>query len=146
MQGTLFDHPLVPIASEEDAVATARALSPYLDGDRRVTLLHVIEKAGGALDKASVEQRRAEADEIFAAAREHLEGTGAQVETTLEYGTDVSETIVDTADEIDATAVVFTPRGGSKWVKLLTGDVATSLVEESHLPVVTLPDVGETDG
>ncbi|AQL43570.1 universal stress protein UspA [Halorientalis sp. IM1011] len=138
----LFDRVLLPVASRDDARTTARAFDSYGADADRVVAVHVIEKAGGAVDKASVEQREEEAEKIFAVVREEL---GEGVETEIAYGTDVAETIFDVADEIDATAIVFTPRGGSRWVQLLTGDVALDLITETDRPVVVLPDE-ETDG
>jgi len=54
MPRPLFEQPLLPIASAEDAETSVRAVRPYLEtADGKVTLVHVIEKAGGAPDKAS---------------------------------------------------------------------------------------------
>jgi len=58
----LLGHVLLPIANEEDALSTARALEPY--APERVTALHVVEKGGGVPDKTPVEQ-----SEELAAAR-----------------------------------------------------------------------------
>ena len=137
----MFTHVLVPVASPEDAEATMRAVRPYLESvGGNVTVINVIEKAGGAPDKASVEQRKEYAHEIFDSARGAFEDSNITVTTDIRYGTDVAETIIETAHDIDASAIVFTPRGGSRWVRLLTGDVALSLVSESDLPVITLPN------
>jgi len=46
-----------------DAAATTRAAEPHLDGD--IVAIHVVEKAGGAVDKAGVEQREEEAEKAF---------------------------------------------------------------------------------
>lgn len=141
MPETLFEHVLVPVASPKDADATMQAVRPYLRSTGgTVTAVHVIEKAGGAPDKASVEQREEHAAEIFDAVHEQLADTDVLVMTEVRFGTDVADTIIDTANEIDASAIVFTPRGGNRWMRLLTGDVALSLVSESNLPVITLPD------
>lgn len=142
MPETLFQDVLVPVASSEDADATIRALRPYLRSvDGAVTVLHVIEKAGGAPDKASMEQREDHAEEIFQTARDRIVDPEVEFATEIRYGTDVAETIIDTAHDIGATAIVFTPRGGSRWKRLLTGDITHSLVSNSDLPVLTLPDV-----
>ena len=138
----LFDHVLIPVADPDDARATCRAVRDRLAGP--AVLVHVIEKAGGAVDKASVEQREEHAEEIFDAARDVL-GDGVPVETQIHYGTDVSETIFAAAADEDASAIVITPRGGSRWVRMLTGDVALDLVTETDRPVVVLPDVAQTD-
>ena len=37
-------------------------------------------------------------------------------------------------------AIVFTPRGGSRWRKLVTGDVTHNLVRSSDFPILVLPD------
>ncbi|MEF8883321.1 MAG: universal stress protein, partial [Halapricum sp.] len=136
----LFARVLLPIASTGDAEATATALEGY-DIDE-IVAVHVIEKAGGAPDKASVQQREEEAVEIFHALREALD---KPLETEILYGTDVAETIFEAAHDVGANSIIITPRGGSRWIRLLTGDVALSLVTETDLPVVVLPDDGFED-
>ncbi|MFB6138619.1 MAG: universal stress protein [Halobacteriaceae archaeon] len=139
MTDPLLERVVVPVASPEDAAATGRALAPRLADGATVVAVHVIEKAGGAPDKASVEQREAYAGDVFDAAVEALGDAPATVETDIRYATDVAEAVV-AAGEHDATAIVFTPRGGSRWVKLLTGDVALDLIGGADRPVVVLPD------
>lgn len=134
----VFERVLLPVANEEDAEASCRALEPYVGTS--VVACNVVEKAGGAPDKASVEQRENEAEAAFAVVRDHL-GDAAEIETTIRYDTDVADGIFEAAAEVDATAIVFTPRGGSRWLRLLTGDVAMDLVTETDRPVVVLPDV-----
>ena len=133
----LFDRVVLPVASPDDARATCHAARDYLTGS--VVAVHVVEKAGGAPDKAGVEQREEYAEEIFDALRECLDGD-YDVQTEIRYGTDVAETIFNAATEHDASAIVITPRGGSRWVRLLTGDVALDIVTETDRPVVVLPD------
>lgn len=146
MQSTLFQRVLVPVSSEKDARATTAALVPYVDSESRTVIaVHVIEKAGGAPDKASVEQRELLADEIFETVADGLGDADVELRTEYLYGTDVAETIIDAAHDLDASAIVFTPRGGSRWIKLLTGDVTTTLVTESDLPVLVLPDRSENE-
>jgi len=134
----VLDRTLLPVANEADAEASCRALRPYVGTS--VVACHVVEKAGGAPDKASVEQREQAAEEAFAVVRDAL-GDQTDVETTIRYDTDVADAIFAAAADVDATAIVFTPRGGSRWVRLLTGDVALDLVTETDRPVVVLPDV-----
>lgn len=134
----LFDRVVVPVASPEDAAATCRAAGPYLTGT--VVAVHIIEKGGGAPDKAGVEQREEYAGEIFGAMRDCLDD-GLALETEIRYGTDVAETIFEAAKNLDASSIVITPRGGSRWVRFLTGDVALDIVTETDRPVVVLPDV-----
>lgn len=133
----LFDRVLLPVTEAEDAAATASAAESYLDGE--VIGVHVVEKAGGAPDKASVEQREFEAEAAFGALSDAL----GHVETEIRYGTDVADTIFAAADDHDVTSIVVTPRGGNRLIQLLTGDVALTLVTESDRPVVVLPDPGD---
>jgi nucleotide-binding universal stress UspA family protein len=143
----IFERVLLPVASVEDATASVRALASQNPG--HVVGIHVIEKAGGAPDKAGVEQREQEGEKILGAVEgafaTHLPAAG--LETDIRYGTDVAETIFGAAADHDATAIVITPRGGSRWVQLLTGDVALDIVTRTDRPVVVLPDLPEgTDG
>ena len=139
----LFERVVLPVASVEDAAASTRALADH--DPAHVVAVHVIEKAGGAPDKAGVEQREQVAEQVFAAIEQgferHLPGAG--LETDLRYGTDVAETIFGAAADHGATAIVITPRGGSRWVRLLTGDVALDIVTRTDRPVVVLPDAGD---
>ncbi|SIR27541.1 Nucleotide-binding universal stress protein, UspA family [Haladaptatus litoreus] len=142
---SLLERVVLPVASEKDAESTCDAALKRIESvGGRVIALHVVEKAGGAPDKASVEQREEQADEIFEIVRERCDALGVPVETKIAYSTDVADAIFETADEADATAIAFTPRGGSRWMKLLTGDVALSLATKTNRPVVILPD-GEDD-
>jgi len=141
----LLSNPVVPVASEADARATMHALLPRLtDSTARLVVVHVIEKAGGAPDKASVEQLEERADEIFDVVESLAKEAGVAVETDLRFGTDIVETVFAAADDHDASAVVFTPREGGRWLDLLTGDVTRDLVKHADRPVVVLPD--ESDG
>lgn len=137
----LLETVVLPVASESDATATfASATERIAAAGGRAIVVHVIEKAGGAPDKASVEQREEYAEEIFAAAREAFADTDVPVETRLAFGTDVAETIFEVAADEEASAIAFTPREGSRWIRLLTGDVALALTSESDLPVIVLPN------
>ena len=141
----LFRRVLLPVASEEDAETSARALRPYLEATSQVVAVHVIEKAGGAPDKASVEQREEYAEEIFATVEGELADTPLDtLQRDLRFDTEVEDAIFEAANEHDASVIAFTPRGGSRWIQLLTGDVTLHLVTETDRPVVVLPDTGET--
>ncbi|MEF8841537.1 MAG: universal stress protein [Haloarculaceae archaeon] len=137
----LLGRPLLAVANAPDARASARALAPHVDDPERVVVVSVVEKAGGAPDKAPMEEVEAQAERAFDAIREVL----GPVETDLRYGVDVVETILEAGRAHDASAIVFTPRSGGRLVRLLTGDVALSLVTESDRPVVALPDPGADD-
>ncbi|WP_415381435.1 universal stress protein [Halosimplex sp. TS25] len=133
----LLDRVVLPVAGDDDASGTARALDGYETGS--ILAVHVVEKAGGAPDKASVEQREELAEAAFTTLRAHL-GDESDLETRILYGTDVADAIFEAADDYDASSIVISPRGGSRWVQLLTGDVALSLVTETDRPVIVLPD------
>lgn len=146
MPASFFKRVVVPVANREDAEATMAALLPYIAGtDSTVIAVHVIEKAGGAPDKASVEQLEQRAEDILAIVAEAFGDTEGILETELRYGTDIASSIVGTAHDKDANAIVFTPRGGSRWRKLLTGDVTHNLVLSSDIPILVLPDRDEVE-
>ncbi len=130
---------VVPLADPEDAERTASALAPRLESTATVTLVNVIEKAGGGIDKAPMGQRQEYAEEIFEAAHGALADAPGDLETDVLYGTDVVETVFDGAQEKNADAIAFIPRSGNRLTELLTGDVARRLVREASVPVVSLP-------
>lgn len=139
MVPSLFGRVVLPIAGENDADVTCESVAPFLEPGADVIAVHIIEKTDCAPDKAPVDARRAQADTIFTIVRERLAETGHDVQTELRYETDVVNEILDIAEEFDATSVCFTPRPGSRWIKLLLGDHAYRLTTEAELPVLVFP-------
>lgn len=135
----LFEHLLVPIASESDADSTCAALQPYLDSVDHVTVIHVIEKGGGAIDKAPLAKRKEDGEAILADVESRL-SESVSVDSTIAYGTDLVETVFDAAVEAEADAVAFRARGGSRITRLLAGDTTSKLVTDPVVPVVSLPN------
>jgi len=137
--GTLLAHVLLPVADESDASATATALAPY--DPRHVTAVHVVEKGDGVPDKTPVEQSEAVAEKAYAAVRTVF----PDADDHTAYARDVVDAVFDAADEVDATAIAFQPRGGSRLVKFLAGDHTLELATTADRPVIALPDA-TTDG
>lgn len=139
MTNSLLTHLLVPIANENDAKVTCRELEVYLDSKVEIiTVVHVIEKAGGYMDKAPLAAREEQAEAIFSIVEEYFD-KGPQIRRELRYGTDVIEEIVAAADEFDVSAIGFTPRSGGRIREFLGGDLAYRLITEGHYPVVVFP-------
>lgn len=135
----LIQHLLVPVATEEDARATCAALQPYLDDIERVTAVHVIEKAGGAPDKAPLEKRREDASDFLAIVDSTL-STSVAVDTRTVFATDIVPALFAEATDARADAIAFRARGGSRIKRILTGDMATKLVTNPDVPVISLPN------
>ncbi len=136
----ILSRPVIPVANDSDAETTYEAIAPYLDADSKPMLVNVIEKAGGGIDKASVEQREAVAEEAFETFARLAAAEGVSVEEEIRYGTDVAETIREAARDHDATAVAFVSRGGGRIVQFLSGNVRSKLVDDPAVPVVVLPE------
>ncbi len=143
MSSTLLQRIVLPVASEADAKATARAAAPYIEPDTAVSVVHVVEKAGGAPDKASVEQREQYGEEITAIVADRLGDRAGSVSTEILYGEDVVDAIVAHAEAIDATAVAFLPRDSGLLSRLLSGQNTVSMVTDTDLPVIVLPEIEE---
>ena len=140
MTNSFLQRVLVPIANPDDAAATTAALAPYVDAaDSLVTAVHIIEKAGGAPDKASVEQPELVAQDIFTTVTSGLTDTKATIETQILHGTDIAATLIGAAHDNNASAIVFTPRGASRRKKLLAGDVTHNLLNSGDIPILVFP-------
>lgn len=129
----LLEHVLLPLANKEDAVRTVSALEPYQP--ERVTALHVVEKGEGVPDKTPVEQSEAVAEDVYDAVRTVFPDAAEHTA----YSRDVVEAIFEAAEELDASAIAYQTRGGSRLVKFLSGDTGLELVTESDRPVIALP-------
>ncbi|WP_336338397.1 universal stress protein [Haloarcula brevis] len=129
----LLAHVVLPVATEDDALATARALEPY--GPGRVTALHVVEKGDGAPDKTPVEQSEQLAEEAYAAVRTVF----PDADEHTAYGRDVAAEIFEAAEAVDASAIAYQSRGGNRLTQFLSGDLSLELVTEADRPVVALP-------
>ncbi|MFP9191056.1 universal stress protein [Natronosalvus vescus] len=134
-----FSHILIPVVTEADARATCAALEPYLDEIERVTAVHIIEKAGGAPDKAPLEKRREDAADFLAIVDSELSHAVA-VDTKTVFSTDIVSALFSEATDAGADAIAFRARGGSRIKRILAGDIATKIVTDPSVPVVSLPN------
>ena len=137
MSSQLLERLVVPVATKDDAERTVRQLLSY-ESEPDLHIVHVIEKGGGAPDKAPLEAREQQATTIF----EFLEafvGERGSLTTERRYGTDVVEEIVASADEQKATAIAFVPRPSGRITRVLTGDKTRKLVANGQIPVLVLP-------
>ncbi|MCG1003931.1 MULTISPECIES: universal stress protein [Halobacterium] len=138
--GDLLETVVVPVASEADAETTMRAVLPRVrDAGGRIVAVHVVEKGGGAIDKASVEQRELYAEDVFTVVEDACADAGVACETDLRFDEDVADGVFAAARDHGASAVAFTPRESNRWLDLLTGDDARDLVKQADLPVVVFP-------
>jgi nucleotide-binding universal stress UspA family protein len=135
----LMSHLLAPVAHQEDARATARALSDYSPG--QVTVLHVVEKGEGVPDKTPVEQSEQIAADAFADFRSVF----PDVDEEISYGRDIVDAILETADEVGASAIAFRSRGGNRLMHFLSGDPSLKLITTADRPVIALPRVTPTN-
>lgn len=131
----MLAHVLLPVANEEDALATATSLEPYQPG--RVTALHVVEKGGGVPDKTPVEQSESLAEESYAAVRRVF----PDADDHTAYGRDIAGKIFESADEVDASAIAYRSRGGNRLMQFLSGDISLELVTNTDRPVIALPNI-----
>lgn len=129
----LLAHVLLPVAHEEDALATATALKPYQPD--RVTALHVVEKGDGVPDKTPVEQSESLAEESYAAVRRVF----PDADDHTAYGRDIAAKIFEAAEEVDASAIAYRSRGGNRLMQFLSGDISLKLVTNADRPVIALP-------
>lgn len=130
----LLSHVVLPVATEDDALASARALEAY--DPQRVTATFVVEKGGGAPDKTPVEQSEEIANTCYRAVRTVF----PDADTETIYHTDVTAGIYEAAESCASSAIAYRPRGGSRLLQFLAGDISLELITDAPVPVVALPD------
>lgn len=142
----LLTHPLLPIASVEDARKTCRAVGPHL-GEHvdKVTVATVVERSQGWPDIVPKDLRHEMAEEALETARTILEEQGLTVETRLEPSYDTPMAIHELAAEVGATSIVFTPRNKGRMADFFTGDTAWRLIKKAKCPVIVVPPEEESE-
>lgn len=131
-----FTHLLVPVASLEDAKRTCESLDDYLSSENQtITIVHVIEHVEGFIDPTSPEALEQEAEELFSYIENYF-GDSIEIQRELRYGTDAIEEIIEAADELNVSAIAFSPRSTNRLEQLLFGNSSYELVTKSHHPVV----------
>jgi nucleotide-binding universal stress UspA family protein len=134
----LFDRPLVPIASEADARVTRDTVLPYLAAaDSTVILVHVIKQSEGGVDPSPIDLQEEVAERLFDIATEGHAGVDPEIEYA--YGANVAESILETARETAASAIILSPRKRSLFMRLLIGETARPLLANSDVPVLSVP-------
>jgi nucleotide-binding universal stress UspA family protein len=140
----LLERPLIPVASEADARITRDAILPYLaDASSTVILVHVIKQSEGGVDPSPLDVQEEAAERLFGIATEGREEL--VTETRYAYGSNVAESILETAREADASVVAIAPRERSLLMRLLTGETTRPLVANPDVPVLSVPHGAEEE-
>ena len=137
-------HTVVPVSGEDDAVATCDSLEAVAERIQIVTVVHVIEKTEGYMDKAPLEARQEQAERIFSIVEDRL-ADGPPIRRELRYGTDVVDEILAAAAEVDATAIGFATKPSGRLHRLLSGNDSYRLITESEQPVVVFSRLAADD-
>jgi nucleotide-binding universal stress UspA family protein len=133
---------LLPVASVEDAEVTClSALPAIMQAGGAVTGLHIIDANGGWPDMAPREYRRYIANDALELVRREAEARGIRVSTKVVFDSEVTRAIITAAEEIEASAIVFTPRGSGRWRSLFSSGVAFDLVKKATCPVIVFPSL-----
>ena len=128
---------LLPISTEEDATNTCEAVVPYLAGkDCRVFVIHVVRQPKRNVDIAETETR---AETVFKRATACFDAVDIPITGEVWYGTDVSQTILDAADEHSADVIILTPRKKSIWRRLLSENIIGKLARRVDQPLIVIP-------
>lgn len=136
----LLDHVLLAVASGEDAESTCESVLEHLTGQvSRVTVVTVVPSYRKWADSVTSDFRLQNAAQTLRAAERRLAAAEFEVDTIVEHSAKTSEAINALADRIEATAIVFTPRGANRLLDFLAGDTTWSLVKKSTRPVLVMP-------
>lgn len=135
----LMNNIVVPLANEDDAEKTAAELS-YFDPDH-VTAVFVVEETENYPNKSPITTSEEIADEIS----EMFESHFPETEFRIVQSTDVIEAVIEVAEDVEASSIVFRPSQTSTITRLLSGNKALKLVTNTSYPVVALPEPEDMD-
>jgi nucleotide-binding universal stress UspA family protein len=140
-------HVLVPIDGSEQSDHAIEHVLEEFEG-ARVTLLHVINPARAGYGAQAgiptsseewLEEAEAEAEELFAAARERARTHDIDIETATEIGNPSRAVVEYTEDEaLGIDHVVMGSHGRSGLSRVLLGSVAENVVRRSTVPVTVV--------
>jgi nucleotide-binding universal stress UspA family protein len=117
---------------------------PYLAAaGGSVVLVHVVKRSAGGVDPSPLDLQEEEAERLFDIATEGHDGLVG--ETRYAYGSNVAESILETAREADASVVAIAPRERSLFMRLLTGETTRPLMANPDVPVLSIPQGREED-
>lgn len=131
---------VLPVADVDDARRTCAVALPYIaNANGEVIATYVIETNPGGVNKSSPEAMAEIADETLGIVEAESKEHDVPVKTEVRYGPTIAPSILDLARTTEATSVGFIARPGSRWVKLLSGDTAISLITQNDHPIVVFP-------
>jgi nucleotide-binding universal stress UspA family protein len=125
---------LLPVADEADAEATCEAVRSYVEaGSAELIVLHVVDASNGATDNPPPKPT----DAVFDPFRETFSDDVVSVRAKTRAGTDVLDEIVQTADDVGATAIGVLPRPKNFLSRIFPKDENVSkLVSKANVPIV----------
>lgn len=130
---------VVPVADAYDAEKTVAELQ-YFDPEH-VTAVFVAEETDGYPNK----KPHSVSEDIAEDSRDMFLDHFPEVDFRMVQATDIVEGIIDTADDIDATAIVYRPRQQSFISRILSSSQSEKLITHSSYPVIALPEPEEME-
>lgn len=148
MTQPLFERVLLPVADDDDAIATCTAAKPYLNATAaEIIALHVTSGNETANDDESARTSSESEERIATVFRDADFAADVSVTTKPADGVDVVEVISDYAENHDVTAIGVRPRPKNRLVRLFSSDRTKTLVSSTDLPIVIFPrDEPSTNG
>ncbi|WP_084019893.1 universal stress protein [Vulcanisaeta thermophila] len=132
----------------DGSVAGAKALSYAImlakNFRAKLYILHVIEAGKLAVTTevsmypSIIESLERSGREILTRAVDEARNAGVDVEGLLEMGSDAAETIINTADRVNADLIVVGSRGLKGLTRFLLGSVSEKVVRYANRPVLVV--------
>ena len=135
----LMNDIVVPVSNESDTEKTIKELQ-YFDPEH-ITAVFVIEETDGYPNKTPTTVLKDIAEDSM----EMFEESFPNADFRLVQSYDVIESIIDTADDVGATSIVYRPRQRSFLSQILSSSQSEELITKSSYPVVALPEPEEMD-
>ncbi len=130
-----FERVVVPVDFSDDSLSVVENMGNLLQGRGRMVLVFALE---GSENKKDLKKAKEDAEKKLEDLKSEWENTGAEVKCHVKEGI-ASQSILQVAEEKEATLIAMSKRGRGQIRELLIGSTAEAVALRSKIPILLFP-------